>query len=561
MLSIIIYSRYLFCFNFFFFLLQAFIASIFYSYLNNKHLSLEIFLLYERQTHWFGDGSQDNVIELFIDFFLKLEPTTLKQNLVFLHELNYCGLILLDYFISNNFNIDYTIWRLAIYSIRVRIGKLYLNFRCFAKILPAHFDDLILNLNSSFPNLYLKNKSLRIHSLKFRENKRRKDISNRGIYVVWTIKVFLLLVHKILSPFQINLQKFYSTPAIAFNIFNKTMIEQKDIVKLTHFERSFVLNAYFGGRCEVYGNPKNGESIYYYDFAGMYGLSMIEKFTTGKPTLISNPDNCSRPGFYCIQYRSTLIRPVLPQRKNSGSGGLEFNNGTNVGCFWFEEIQLFLEVGGEILKIFYGLIFPKFDHVFRDFVLYFNKYRELGNIYKLFAKFMINSLYGRLGFEKSKNKSLVIPLNDLEYYENRWKIDKLLYHNNIALVELETNFNRSTFDGHISFPDFSAAITSKARIRLYRAQQEIIDTGGRLLYSDTDSVFACFDCNSLKKDFKMKRWDKFYNGKQIRDAVFVAPRTYGIKFVDNSEFILLASRPCTTTNFITLKNRLYNLSE
>jgi DNA polymerase elongation subunit (family B) len=43
----------------------------------------------------------------------------------------------------------------------------------------------------------------------------------------------------------------------------------------------------------------------------------------------------------------------------------------------------------------------------------------------------------------------------------------------------------------------AAAITAKARVKLYNAQEDVINNGGRLLYSDTDSIFAAYKTNVL----------------------------------------------------------------
>jgi hypothetical protein len=45
----------------------------------------------------------------------------------------------------------------------------------------------------------------------------------------------------------------------------------------------------------------------------------------------------------------------------------------------------------------------------------------------------------------------------------------------------------------------AAAITSKARIKLYKAQQSVLVNKGRLLYSDTDSIFAAYSKNVINE--------------------------------------------------------------
>jgi hypothetical protein len=59
-------------------------------------------------------------------------------------------------------------------------------------------------------------------------------------------------------------------------IFNKNFNYQKIPLKLNKNLDSVLRESYFGGRVEVFGNTD--EKIYHYDFPGMYGFCMQEKF-------------------------------------------------------------------------------------------------------------------------------------------------------------------------------------------------------------------------------------------------------------------------------------------
>eukprot|EP00347_Sterkiella_histriomuscorum_P012325 403369026 len=74
-----------------------------------------------------------------------------------------------------------------------------------------------------------------------------------------------------------------------------------------------IRNSYYGGRCEIYGNPGKEDLIYHFDFNNMYGQVMLEDFPTGELKYLSNPENFDKPGFYFINAKSLkMFIPILP---------------------------------------------------------------------------------------------------------------------------------------------------------------------------------------------------------------------------------------------------------
>jgi DNA polymerase elongation subunit (family B) len=115
---------------------------------------------------------------------------------------------------------------------------------------------------------------------------------------------------------------------------------------------------------------------------------------------------------------------------------------------------------------------------------------------------MINSMYGRLGMRKIDSYSFIEEYKNLDYL--RKKIDVISYKelNEIILVEAENNKKLINFLNVNQIKSknnivLASCITSKARIKLYNAQNEVIKNHGRILYSDTDSIFAAFKKNVL----------------------------------------------------------------
>ena len=53
---------------------------------------------------------------------------------------------------------------------------------------------------------------------------------------------------------------------------------------------------------------------------------------------------------------------------------------------------------------------------------------------------------------------------------------------------------------------------------------DVIKDGARLLYCDTDSIFAAYNKNDLRNKTNNFDWIDFYS-----DSVFIAPKTYALK--------------------------------
>ena len=363
---------------------------------------------------------------------------------------------------------------------------------------------------------------------------------------------FVEIIKEISKKKNINLDNIFSSPSLSIKIFIKNYSKNKISFNLKSTEKKMIKNSYFGGRCEVYGNPSKKEKIFHYDFSGMYAQCMTEKFPYGNCYIIENPKNLLNPGFYYIEYISNNFIPVLPHRSNINNK-LMFTNGLNKGFFWFEEINLFLKMGGVIKNIELGLIYEKYDYLFRDFVEDFTELRKENDIMNTFGKLVINSLYGRLGMNDMESETLVIEKNEFEeiYNSINKKILSFNVINDCVIVELKTD-KKIRVKGNIAL---ASSITSKARIKLYHAQQDVTKNGGKLLYSDTDSVYACYDRDVYKEKHGILDWSQ--DKKRIKDAVFISSKTYAVKYEDNSESVKIKGFDNKLIDFNDLKTKFY----
>ena len=117
-------------------------------------------------------------------------------------------------------------------------------------------------------------------------------------------------------------------------------------------------------------------------------------------------------------------------------------------------------------------------------------------------------------------------------------------------IELKTNISSNVA--------ISSAITSKARIRLYNAQQSVIKNGGRMLYSDTDSIIAAYKKNVINETHGEIFWDDKNKETIIKDAVFVGPKTYGILYNNGKTVVKIKGFYQNSIDFIELKNKFYS---
>lgn len=123
--------------------------------------------------------------------------------------------------------------------------------------------------------------------------------------------------------FKINAKILTAAKLSILNYFkNNIYIKKKINIKYDRMLRPF----YFGGRTEVFGNPKiKNNIILHYDWSGMYAQCMSEKVLGGEIYLSEVIYDIIYPGFYYIEFTQDLDIPILPIKYNNK---LMFINGT-----------------------------------------------------------------------------------------------------------------------------------------------------------------------------------------------------------------------------------------
>ena len=328
------------------------------------------------------------------------------------------------------------------------------------------------------------------------------------------------------------------------NYFLKNCIIKKKI-KLK-YDR-VIRESYFGGRTEVFGNQKENEILLHYDWSGMYAQCMKEKVLGGEIIESNIIKELKYPGFYWIKFRQNLEIPILPIKKDK----LLFANGEFEGWYWFEEIALAIEYGVEIISVRKMISAQYYDNFIKDFVELNDEIRKISPIHKIIGKNNNNTFYGRLGMNPERLEEEITNKLDINKYEK--------------VVEINGAFiGYRKKEKSISNVLISASITSKARIKLYRGIDEVIKNGGRVLYTDTDSIIAAFKENEYENKLDIKMGEVLFDSSDmntiISEGVFAMPKTYAVRYKDGREIVKIKGfnvRP----SFDEFKEKFYNKEE
>jgi len=183
-------------------------------------------------------------------------------------------------------------------------------------------------------------------------------------------------------------------------------------------------------------------------------------------------------------------------------------------------------MGGIVLKRIRALYTELYEEDLKDFIENNNNIRKKGGLFSTVGKNGNNTCFGRLGLN---------PENLLEVIFKEDEANKYISLKTINGVFVGCKKNKSYTNNVV----FSASITSKARVKLYRGLLSVMKKGGRLLYSDTDSIIAAFKkedyIKKLDIDFEEVKFDSKKKDTVIKKAVFALPKTYSLKLANGEE--------------------------
>lgn len=521
-------------------------------YLNDKMKPYAISYSNENQIifYKFKNNHKHEVINYILENF--------KNNYTYYaHNLLFDYLLIIKDVMSLKIKYNWVFIEYELYELTLFYNNKIINLRCSYKLIPFALNKFYPNLSSKkklyFPYDILKNWNSSLPCNKFSNIDSKYSNLNIDEYLkIYSINDSFLLKEGLtnffntLSELNIDYKKNFTCGGISLNYY----IKNWNIINLnlkTKYKQ-IIRQAYLGGRCEIFGNPREGEKILHFDFKGMYQMCMLENLPYGD-FKFKNADNndMSEPGFYYIEIDYDSDIPILPLKEDK----LYFKKGTIIGWFWYEEIILVLKTHKvNYFKIIYKLISIHNAPILYDFINNLAQIRDQGGIKKDIGKLLINSFYGRMGLDDC--------VNFIELKENigNEKIFGML--ENFFIIKKKV---KKKTKSNIAI---AAAITSKARIKLYNALLEVINNGGRPLYCDTDSVIASFKNNSRVEDKLLDKYVFFDTSKpdtEINDAIFINPKTYGLILKNGEEIIKIKGVNNLSIDFCKLKTAFLNKTD
>ena len=473
---------------------------------------------------------------------------TNNKDIFFSHNLTFDGLMILNNLPNDvQINKKYTSFRRgSIYSLSLKRGNAFIIFRCSLKILPLSLDKI-----SKF--FEITSKHFFDHSIVNEQCLENTDFKKNAIlYCVNDVEIVVKFMNILNKSIGYNFGNWYiycqSISGIAIKLF-KSNYNEYNIKWLDIDIDEKIRPAYYGGRCEVFGNSYDHEQVFHYDFTGMYTNRLLEEYPIDNPFFNENPLKIENPGFYSVQIKShNFSIPILPYR-DLQSNKLLFPNGRFAGVYWYEELLLFLENGGIVEKIFWSFEYKEMAKPFKSFAEHCINERKKSKINNTIWKLIPNSLIGRLGLKNDYEKTEII--DETVYDPRKYQIICDKKFNNQYLIRYKTLDIDLHPMGNVAY---AAITTAKARILWWKSAQIINNSGGRILYCDTDSIFAAFNRNVLGETHGEIVWNNDKNDCLIKKSCFATSKAYAIIYDNNVQTIKIKGINTKESNAVSFND-------
>ncbi len=320
---------------------------------------------------------------------------------------------------------------------------------------------------------------------------------------------------------------------------------------------SDIKKAYYGGITEVY--KPYGEKLHYYDVNGLYpyvslqdmpGTQCIKKEFINKDVDIDNLFGF----FYCeIETNNNDYLGLLPVRDQSG---LIFPLGKWRGWYFSEQLKCAKNNSYKI-KVIKGYEFNRQSNVFSSYVEKLHQLKSNAentaeiHIYKL----LLNSLLGRFGLNLVKTVTKLVDRKTFDKIQTTRILTCLPKHmHDSILVSYIPGINKklcdtlgidvlkvrdseldskdsNIIDIENTFPGvsvaISAAVTAYGRVYMCKLKILILKLGGKIYYSDTDSIVTDLDLEHIIPNrIDSKELGKLKKEYYVEKGYFISGKTY-----------------------------------
>lgn len=390
--------------------------------------------------------------------------------------------------------------------------------------------------------------------------------------------------YQVFIDYHTHITKSLTISGLAMNIFLNKFY--KDNIPLINKKSVYndIKNSYYGGITEVY--IPYGEDLYYYDVNSLYpycglmpmpGLSCIYLDNINKD--ISECTDFF--GFYnCIIEAPENYIGYLPVRSDEE---ITMPTGYISGWYFSEELKFAHEQGCKI-HVLSGYQFNKEYNVFKDYIEHFYDIKSTtkSSVTKMIAKSLLNNLIGRFGLNIDKSVTRLISYDEFQELLQYKHISNVIFIDDEVLVTHSKDVSMEICEEHnvdykqalindIKFSKHSniserqynstsiviaSAVTAYARIFMQKIKLGILAKGGKIYYTDTDSIVTD---KELDKSLVGSNIGQFKLVDKIKEGYFISSKTYGFINYDNK--VVIVAKGINDKNLSSNQSDLSNLSE
>jgi len=372
---------------------------------------------------------------------------------------------------------------------------------------------------------------------------------------------------------------------LALNIFKKKYYKNKLIPSINKlFLFNFIKEGYYGGITEVY--IPYGKDLLYLDINSLYPYSALNYLPGNICHYLESLsedglDLDSLFGFFYAKVKTNIqYLGLLPLRLKDK---LIFPNGEMEGI-WFSEELKFAKSQGYEIKVIKGYNFNKVTNIFDDYILdLYNLKKKATGANRMIYKSLLNNLLGRFGLNLVKPITKIVNIEKRDFIlSTRIVHTHIILDDNNFLITYNPNISKEICNQHgldffkvleqesktnienklDIFKDVSVAtaamITSYARIYMNKIKLEVLKNGGKIYYSDTDSLVI--DKTYFNPNWISEEIGRFKVEHLIKEAYFISNKTYCLLLLNGNIIIKTKGIINTSLSIEDFKTMYWNKS-
>lgn len=366
--------------------------------------------------------------------------------------------------------------------------------------------------------------------------------------------------NKIINIFNIDLTKTLTISSIAFKLFRTQYLKEESIQNTTIKQNltMFIRSSFRGGLSTVINPYSFNNDITGIDINSSYSNTMCQELPIGLgewadknylKKLNENLLNIDKIfGFVDVTIllkENYIVSPLIIHYQ----GKLTDVTGEIRIVIFSEELKFIIKNNGKLIKIHrfieYSRGFPMKQFAIDLFERKNESKRNGDKINEFIYKLIMNSCYGRFGLQETSIKNTIVANENIPIIEKYGVVfDKIDITEKFSLITTQANKLNETEKKNLKLEEkkisnlirdinistlrgvqIASAISSLARIQLLEKIMEITSLGGKVYYTDTDSVyFSGLPIEKIKGIGKnLGEWDII--DKNL-SAIFIQPKLY-----------------------------------